>query len=96
MFGLGPAELIIIAVIVLLIFGGKRIPEIGKGIGGAIRELRNVRKEMNPAGDNAGEDALDSPTFESKVADRVMEHVPVVKDAVAVKKKADQIKKILS
>ncbi|MCP4667651.1 MAG: twin-arginine translocase TatA/TatE family subunit, partial [Deltaproteobacteria bacterium] len=46
MFGLGPTELIIIAVIVLLIFGAKRLPEIGKGIGGAIREFKEVKKEL--------------------------------------------------
>ena len=44
MFGLGPTELIIIAVIVLLIFGAKRIPEIGKGLGGAIKESGDVLK----------------------------------------------------
>jgi len=36
MFGLGPTELIIIAVIILILFGAKRLPEIGKGLGGAI------------------------------------------------------------
>ena len=50
MFGLGPTELIIIAVIVLLIFGAKRLPEIGKGIGGAIREFREVKKEIRSKG----------------------------------------------
>ena len=39
MFGLGTTELIVIAVIVLLLFGAKRLPEIGKGIGGALKEL---------------------------------------------------------
>ena len=48
MFGLGPSELIIIALIIILLFGAKRIPEIGKGIGGAIREFRNVKKELRP------------------------------------------------
>lgn len=44
MFGLGGTELIIIAVIVFLIFGAKRLPDIGKGLGGAIREFRKVKK----------------------------------------------------
>lgn len=46
MLGLGVPELIIIGIIILLIFGAKRIPEIGKGIGGAIREFRNIGKEL--------------------------------------------------
>jgi sec-independent protein translocase protein TatA len=44
MFGnLGPMELIIILVIVLVIFGAKRVPEIGASIGKGIREFkRNI------------------------------------------------------
>ena len=44
MFGLGPTELIIIAVIVLLIFGAKRLPEIGKGLGGALKRIPEYQK----------------------------------------------------
>lgn len=44
MFGLGTQELIIILVIVLVLFGATRLPEIGKGIGQAIR---NYRKGMS-------------------------------------------------
>ncbi|ADK80272.1 twin-arginine translocase TatA/TatE family subunit [Sediminispirochaeta smaragdinae] len=43
MFGfgrLGPMELILIFVIALLIFGPKKLPEIGKSLGSAIREFR--------------------------------------------------------
>lgn len=40
MFGLGTTELIIIAVILLVLFGGKKLPELGKGIGSAIKEFR--------------------------------------------------------
>ena len=55
MFGLGPTEMLIILVIVLLIFGAKRLPEIGKGIGGAIREFKNVKKELSPDGESREE-----------------------------------------
>lgn len=40
MFGLGTKELIIIAVILVLLFGAKKIPELANGIGQAIKNLR--------------------------------------------------------
>jgi len=41
MFGLGTQEIIIILVIVLFIFGAKRLPEIGKSLGKSIREFKS-------------------------------------------------------
>lgn len=41
MFGLGTVEIVIIALIVLLLFGGKKLPELFKGIGQSIKELRD-------------------------------------------------------
>jgi len=41
----GPFELIIILVIVLLIFGGKRLKNIGNELGGAIKGFRSSMKE---------------------------------------------------
>ena len=40
MLGLGVPELLIIGVIVLFLFGGKRLPEMGKGIGEGIRNFK--------------------------------------------------------
>lgn len=40
-----PVHLIIILVIALLLFGPKRLPEIGQGLGKTIREFRNAMKE---------------------------------------------------
>ena len=40
MFKLGVPELLIIAVLVLFMFGGKKLPEMGKGIGEGIRNFK--------------------------------------------------------
>lgn len=39
---IGPTEIIIVAVVILIIFGGKKLPEFAKGLGEAIRELRKA------------------------------------------------------
>ncbi len=45
-FGIQPIHLIVIIVIALLIFGPKRLPEIGRGLGRAINEFRYGTREM--------------------------------------------------
>ena len=42
---IGTTELIIIAVVVVLLFGGKKIPEFMKGIGEAIKEFRHAASD---------------------------------------------------
>jgi sec-independent protein translocase protein TatA len=44
MFRLGVPELMILAVIVLFLFGGKKIPEMGKGIGEGIKNFKKSIK----------------------------------------------------
>jgi len=45
MFGIGTQEILIILVLVLIIFGAKRLPEIGGGLGRAIRNFRQAASE---------------------------------------------------
>lgn len=47
MFGLGATELIIILIIVVILFGASRLPEIGRGIGEAIKNFKKSTSE-NP------------------------------------------------
>ena len=42
--GIGTTEIIIIAVVLLILFGGKKLPELGRGVGDAIREFRKSLK----------------------------------------------------
>ncbi|UCF72377.1 MAG: twin-arginine translocase TatA/TatE family subunit [Deltaproteobacteria bacterium] len=97
MFGLGTTELLIIGLIVLFIFGAKRLPEIGKGLGGAIKEFRKVKKDisLNDKEEGTKENEEEKKSLESKLVEKVIEDVPVVKKGLAVKKKAEKIKKII-
>ena len=52
MFGLGLPEMLLIFVIIVLIFGTSRIPELGKGLGEGIRNFKKAVKN-----EDAGEDA---------------------------------------
>lgn len=44
MFNIGPGELIVILLIVLVLFGPKRLPEIGHALGRAIQEFKKAGK----------------------------------------------------
>ena len=41
----GPWQFVLIALVVLLIFGGKKIPELMRGLGGGIKEFKDATKD---------------------------------------------------
>ena len=43
---LGPTELILILLVVLLLFGAKKLPELARGLGKGIREFKNASKHV--------------------------------------------------
>ncbi|MDP7040611.1 MAG: twin-arginine translocase TatA/TatE family subunit [Myxococcota bacterium] len=47
MFGLGTTELLIILAMVLVVFGAKKLPELGKGLGTGLRSFRDGLKGEN-------------------------------------------------
>lgn len=63
MFGIGSSEIIFILFIVLLFFGSKKLPELARGLGKGLREMKDaangieneIKKEMN--------DIKDTPTL---------------------------------
>ena len=56
MFGLGMPELIFIFLVIFLLFGGKKLPEIAKGLGKSIREfkgeLTSMKKDVSSIEEN--------------------------------------------
>tara|TARA_Y100001970_G_C13957218_1_gene711338 strand:+ start:341 stop:529 length:189 start_codon:yes stop_codon:yes gene_type:complete len=42
----GPWEIVIILVIVLVLFGGKKLPELAKGLGKGLREFKNASRDI--------------------------------------------------
>ncbi len=42
---IGPPEIIIIALVLLLLFGGRKIPELMRGLGKGMREFKDAQKE---------------------------------------------------
>jgi sec-independent protein translocase protein TatA len=62
-FNIGPLELFIVLVIVLILFGAKRVPEIGASIGKGIREFKRSISDADRA--------IRDPEHDSTPADRL-------------------------
>mgnify|MGYP006099165645 CR=1 FL=1 len=60
--GLGMMEMVMIFMVVLLLFGAKRLPEIGSSLGKGIREFKGSIREIEKEVKSAGENDKESPT----------------------------------
>jgi sec-independent protein translocase protein TatA len=89
MFGLGLPEILVILVIILLIFGAKRLPEIGAGLGKTVKELRKIR-DKRKAEKEKGNQKKNLISDLKKEA----EEIPGVKEAKEIKETVDQVKNI--
>jgi len=109
MFGLGIPELLVIALIILLFFGAKRLPGIGTGLGKTVKEIRNIKKDLSRDKESekkkAGEDSASEKksiedslvqSVQDKLANKVIDQMPGIGQAKKIKDKVDKIKKIVT
>lgn len=61
MFGLGFGEIVIVLAIVLLFFGGKKLPELGKALGKSMNNFKKGLKET----DTDSSEKIDPPNSDS-------------------------------
>jgi sec-independent protein translocase protein TatA len=89
MFGLGLPEILVILVIILLIFGAKRLPEIGAGLGKTVKELKKIRDERKAEKEKGNQK-------KNLISDlkKEAEEIPGVKEAKEIKETVDQVKNI--
>jgi sec-independent protein translocase protein TatA len=62
LFGVGAPEIVLIVLVVLLLFGGKKIPELMKGLGSGIREFNKAKNDVT---DQIREGMKETPKVES-------------------------------
>jgi sec-independent protein translocase protein TatA len=59
MFGLGIQEILVIALIILLLFGGKKIPELMKGLGKGVKSFKDGMNEVTDLKEDKKEEKKD-------------------------------------
>lgn len=58
MFGIGTQEILVILLIVLLFFGGKKIPELMKGLGKGVKSFKDGMNEVETPGRRDGDEKV--------------------------------------
>lgn len=78
--GMGPFELILIVVVILVIFGPKNLPKLGKSLG---QTVKNVREGMEEGDDSKKEKVEEAKPAEDATAEDVVEEPAADSDADA-------------
>jgi sec-independent protein translocase protein TatA len=93
MFGLGLPEILVILVIIFLLFGARRLPEIGEGLGKTVRELRKIKEERKAEKEKKKEKGDQKKNLISDLKKEV-EEIPGVKEVKEIKETADKVKNL--
>jgi len=91
MFGLGFQEILLILVILFLLFGARKLPEIGKGLGETVKEIRKIRSDRKTGKDKDKDDQKGNLISDIK---KEMEEIPGLKEAKEIKETAEKVKTI--
>ena len=91
MFGLGFQEILLILVILFLLFGVKRLPEIGEGLGKTFKEIRKIRGERKSEREKGKEDQKGNLISDLK---KEVDGIPGLKEAREIKEAAKKVKNI--
>jgi sec-independent protein translocase protein TatA len=89
MFGLGLPEILIILVIFLVLFGAKKLPQIGEGLGKTVKEIRKIRDERKTEKGKKGNEETGNLISDLK---KEVEEIPGLKEAREIKETADKVK----
>jgi len=76
LFNLAGPDVVIILLVVLLLFGAKRLPELARGLGQAMNEFHKAKDDMHRQITNADQPAVRQPS-------EIQEHQPAVTEAEA-------------
>lgn len=100
MFGLGISEILVIGVVVLLFFGARRLPAIGRGLGETVKEIKKVKRDLK------GQEKTDESSEEKKPEgvesggasktggiEEGIESIPGIKEAKTVTETVSQVRK---
>jgi len=63
---IGWPQIVLIVVVVLLLFGGRKIPELMRGLGSGLKEFKNASKEEDGEGEGDGNEEADKKLDEKK------------------------------
>ena len=91
MFGLGLPEILVILVIFVFLFGAKKLPQIGEGLGKTVRELRKIREERKAGKEKEKGDQKGNFISDLK---KEVEEIPGLKEAKEIKETVDKVKNI--